>query len=690
MLSFHTYSQEEITEQMLQKIETEKEDSTKLKLYDKYFRTLSSNNENLILKYKNTALQHKPTDKRSEKQYAAILCVVGIAYKNVKEYDSCEKYQFAGLALYKKIKDKKGISMAYNGLGVLEKNRNNFIKSLEYYYKAIEPLDKEKDRKQFATTYMNIGIVYRNLRNQKRAIDYYNSCDSIYAILKDTAAIIKNNSNKCTALNEIGRTEEVKKLALYTEKLVDLIKLKNASAYNLYDLIGGIYVREKKYAEAEKYYLKRLDDNDELSNTVAMATTYQNLALLYQKWGKEVLANKYFNLAVESFSKKDIKSQKELLKLRISFLKAGGNYKDALELSERKYNLNDSIFSADLSEKVSKMENDISNQKRKKDLELLQKNQAIKDLEIKRQRFFNYGLVVIVLLIAVFAFFILRSLRVNKLINSELNIKNKKVEEQNSIIEEKNKDIIDSINYAQRLQQILLPAEEEFKQALPESFLFFEPKDIVSGDFYFIERTEEFAFVSVVDCTGHGVPGAIMSMVANNLLNKVVREKKLSKPAEILQELNKELYFSLKQNVSQKTASDGMDMAICVFYPAKRELHFGGANTSIYIVRNKELIELKPDKMGLGKMAFESKFKYTQQILKLEKNDMIYMGTDGYADQFGGERGKKMMKKNMQKLFIDIAEMPTDKQFNVVKDNFTGWKGKLGQVDDVTVLGFRV
>ena len=133
-----------------------------------------------------------------------------------------------------------------------------------------------------------------------------------------------------------------------------------------------------------------------------------------------------------------------------------------------------------------------------------------------------------------------------------------------------------------------------------------------------------------------------------------------------------------------------MDMAICVFYPSKMELHFGAANTSIYIVRNKELIELKPDKMGLGKMAFETNYKFTQQIFKVEKNDMIYMGTDGYADQFGGARGKKMMKKNMQKLFTDIAEMPTDKQFTAVKDNFTGWKGNLGQVDDVTVLGFRV
>jgi len=620
-----------------------------------------------------------------------LLCVIGTAYKNIKEYDSCEKYQKAGLKLYEKINDARGISLAYNGLGILEKNRNNFIKSLEYYYKAIEPLDKEKDKGRYATIYMNIGIVYRNLKNPKRALDYYKSCDSVYQILKDTAGIIKNNVNTCTALKEFGKFEEAKILGLHTQKIIELNGSKNSGAFNLYEIIAGIYFHEKNYPKAEQYYLKRFEFEAEMGNQSVLASMYESLALLYKQWGKEFLADKYYKLAVQNLSKnRDTKTRLALLNLKIDFLKSGGNFKEALELHEEKYKLNDSIFSMDLTEKISKMENDISNQQQKKDLELLQKNQAIKDLEIKRQRFFNYGLVIVVLLIVVFVFFILRSLRVNKLINSELNIKNKKVEEQNSIIEEKNKDIIDSINYAQRLQQILLPAEEEFKQALPASFLYFEPKDIVSGDFYFIERTEEFAFVSVVDCTGHGVPGAIMSMVANNLLNKVVREKKLTKPAEILQELNHELYYSLKQNVSQKTASDGMDMAICVFYPAKMELHFGAANTSIYIVRDKKLIELKPDKMGLGKMAFENNFKFTQQIFKVEKNDMIYMGTDGYADQFGGERGKKMMKKNMQKLFIDIAELPTEKQFSVVKDNFTGWKGNLGQVDDVTVLGFRI
>lgn len=676
---------------MLQKVSQEKQDSVKLKLYEDYFRALNGKNEKLILKFKNEALGIKPNDKRTEKIYAGMLCVIGTTYKNIKEYDSCEKYQKAGLKLYQKINDKRGISLAYNGLGILEKNRNNFIKSLEYYYKAIEPLDKEKDKGRYATIYMNIGIVYRNLKNPKRALDYYKSCDSVYQILKDTAGIIKNNVNTCTALKEYGKYEEAKILGLNTQKIIELNGSKNSGAFNLYEIIAGIYFHEKNYPKAEQYYLKRFDFEAEMGNQSVLASMYESLALLYKQWGKEFLADKYYKLAIQNLSKnKDTKTRLALLNLKIDFLKSGGNFKEALELHEEKYKLNDSIFSSDLTEKISKMENDISNQNQKKDLELLQKNQAIKDLEIKRQRFFNYGLVIVVLLIAVFVFFILKSLKVNKRINSELNIKNKKVEEQNAIIEEKNKDIIDSINYAQRLQQILLPAEEEFKQALPESFLYFEPKDIVSGDFYFIERTEEFAFVSVVDCTGHGVPGAIMSMVANNLLNKVVREKKLSRPAEILQELNKELYFSLKQNISQKTASDGMDMAICVFYPTKMELHFGAANTSIYIVRNKKLIELKPDKMGLGKMAFETSFKFTQQIFKVEKNDMIYMGTDGYADQFGGERGKKMMKKNMQKLFIDIAELPTDKQFSAVKNNFTGWKGNLGQVDDVTVLGFRI
>jgi serine phosphatase RsbU (regulator of sigma subunit) len=676
---------------MLRDVSLEKQDSTKIKLYEEYFKGLAGEDENQIIKYKKSALELKPKTKRAEKQYAAILCVIGAAHKNRKEFDSCEKYQFAGLKLYKSLKDRKGISLAYNGLGVLEKNRNNYTKALEYYYAAIEPLDKEKDRSRYATIYMNIGIVYRNLKNPQRAIDYYNSCDSLNRILKDTAGIIRNNVNRCTALKELGRYDEAKKLGLYAEKLVELTNANNHTANNLYDIIAGIYLHEKNYAKAEHYYLRRLKFEEDLGNKAVLPNIYESLASLYNQWGKTDLAEKYFKLAVQYYSKNnDPKNQIALLSLKIQFLKSGGNYKEAVELYERKYRLNDSLFSSDLTEKISKMESNISNQKRKKDLELLQKNQAIKDLEIKRQKFVNYGLLALVLLIVIFVFFILKSLKENKRINAELFTKNRKVEEQSAIIEEKNKDIIDSINYAQRLQQIVLPAEEEFKQALPSSFLFFEPKDIVSGDFYFIEKDLDFVLVAVVDCTGHGVPGAIMSMVANNLLNKVVREQKVTEPAKILDAVNKELYFSLKQNVSEKTAYDGMDISICMYFPSKMEMHFAAANNSVYIIRDKQFIELKPDKMGLGKSAFESKFKFTQQIIKVEKNDMVYMGSDGYADQFGGGKGKKMMKKNMQSLFLEIAHLPTSEQGKIVKENFNDWKGPLGQVDDVTVLGFRV
>jgi serine phosphatase RsbU (regulator of sigma subunit) len=676
---------------MLRNVSSEKQDSTKIKLYEAYFKGLSGENENLIIKYKKSALELKSKTKREEKQYAEILCLIGTAHKNLKEYDSCEKYQFAGLKLYKALNDRKGISLAYNGLGVLEKNRNNFTKALEYYYAAIEPLDKEKDRSRYATIYMNIGIVYRNLKNPQRAIDYYNSGDSIYRLLKDTAGIIKNNVNKCTALKELKSFEEAKELGLYTIKLVDLTGLKNKTVFNLYDIVAGLYKHDKNYSKAEEYYLKRLRVTGQVNNAEDLYATYEKLTFLYTQWGKKDLAEKYYNLAVQNFSKSnDAKNQLALLSLKIYYLSSIGNYKEAVDLSEKKFKLNDSVFSSDLSEKITKMENDISNQNRKKNLELLTKNQAIKDLEIKRQKFMNYGLLALVLLIVIFVFFILKSLKENKRINAELNAKNNKVEEQHAIIEEKNKDIIDSINYAQRLQQILLPAEEEFKQALPSSFLFFEPKDIVSGDFYFIEKGSDFVLVAVVDCTGHGVPGAIMSMVANNLLNKVVREQQLTEPAKILEAVNKELYFSLKQNVSEKTAYDGMDISICMYYPSKMELHFSAANNAVYIIRNKQFIELKPDKMGLGKSAFESKFKFTQQIIQVEKNDMVYIGSDGYADQFGGEKGKKMMKKNMQTLFLEIAHLPTSEQGKIVKENFNDWKGPLGQVDDVTVLGFRV
>ncbi len=269
------------------------------------------------------------------------------------------------------------------------------------------------------------------------------------------------------------------------------------------------------------------------------------------------------------------------------------------------------------------------------------------------------------------------------------------LEIKTEIIEEKNKNISDSINYAQRIQLAIFPPIEKIEGSLKDYFILFRPKDIVSGDFYWFSKkqtisknnqpADEVIVIAAVDCTGHGVPGALMSIIGSTILNQSVSENTVDTPSDALNYLNNQLANNLN------SIADGMDMALCSINQTKMELQFSGANNPIYIVRNNHLIEMKGDKMAIGgdHENFETK-SFTNHILKLEKNDCIYMFTDGYADQFGGELGKKFKYKNFQKLLLESQDIDMKDQKYLLNYHFEHWKGDLEQVDDVLVIGIRV
>ena len=272
---------------------------------------------------------------------------------------------------------------------------------------------------------------------------------------------------------------------------------------------------------------------------------------------------------------------------------------------------------------------------------------------------------------------------------------NKQLEEKNEIIEEKNKDIRDSINYAQRIQHAILPPLEKIDKVLADYFILFKPKDIVSGDFYWHASThttpkdgtpsESIIVMAAVDCTGHGVPGALMSIIGSTILNQSITSSDVNTPADALSFLNKQLAKNLN------SIKDGMDMALCAINLQKMELQFAGANNPLYILRNKQFIEVKPDKLAIGAdhENFESKM-FTNHVIKLEKKDCIYLFTDGYADQFGGPKGKKFKYKKFQDLLIEIQDDKMEEQKHILNDRHEQWKGKLEQVDDILVIGIRV
>lgn len=262
--------------------------------------------------------------------------------------------------------------------------------------------------------------------------------------------------------------------------------------------------------------------------------------------------------------------------------------------------------------------------------------------------------------------------------------------EQKKVIEEKNKDITDSIHYAKKIQEAMLPADDVVTSMFPEHFILYLPKDIVSGDFYWVAEQQAMRFIAAVDCTGHGVPGALMSMTGNNFLNQLTLERNMISPREILEGLDSAVRKSLRQDRAETESKDGMDIALCRFSDDLRSLVYAGANRPLWIVRNRELLEFKPVKQSIGGSDSDVKQQFTQTEVELKKGDCVYIFSDGFADQFGGPEGKKFMSRKMKELLREISvQSPAQQKLNL-DSAITAWMGELTQVDDILVIGILV
>lgn len=252
------------------------------------------------------------------------------------------------------------------------------------------------------------------------------------------------------------------------------------------------------------------------------------------------------------------------------------------------------------------------------------------------------------------------------------------------------KQVTDSIHYAKRIQEAILPPDNKVESILPNSFVLYKPKDIVSGDFYWIEKKGDWTYFAAVDCTGHGVPGAFMSIVGSNLLKDILKNTDSTQPSIIMDKMNEGVANTLHTNSSsEKQTKDGMDMTLCAINYSTLELQFSAAFNPLYLIRNNELIQYKADKFPIG-MFIGEKQNFTHNSIQLQKGDMIYIFSDGYADQFGGPKGKKFMAGNFRNLLVEICSLSVNEQKNKLNSSIENWRGNLEQVDDVLVIGVRV
>jgi serine phosphatase RsbU (regulator of sigma subunit) len=436
---------------------------------------------------------------------------------------------------------------------------------------------------------------------------------------------------------------ELDSALFYNEKAEKLL-IKDANYDNLLSVMAvraKIYTKQKKYDSAEDVLLRCIN--------LAIEKNYPN---------RLMMAYEYLT---------DLYIEKE-------------NYKDAYKYSKLYAEVKDSLYNMQYEKEIANLNVKYGSEKKQQQI-LLQQEQ------LRKEKIIRYFVAIGALIIFLLATLIYARYRVKSKLNKKLN-------EKNDIIEQKNKDILDSISYAKRIQSAILPSDKTFKKYLTKSFILYKPKDIVAGDFYWMEYKNGIILFAAADCTGHGVPGAMVSVVCNNGLNRSVREHGLTDPGEILNKTREIVVQEFEK--SEEDVKDGMDIALCSLKLSESSklsesyatLQYAGSNNPLWIIRNNELMEFKPDKQPIGKHTTEKPF--TTHTIELQKGDTIYIFTDGFADQFGGKKAKKFMYKPFKELLLSIQEKTMEEQKIVLEQHFDNWKGKLEQVDDVCIIGVRI
>jgi tetratricopeptide (TPR) repeat protein/serine phosphatase RsbU (regulator of sigma subunit) len=635
---------------------------------------------------------------KHERGIAKSYILLGYAHEDLSDNEKALLFYTKALKFYRKISDKSGISNALNNIGNAYRNLAKYPQALENYLFALKLREEINDTLGIGKCYVSLGNVYLVLKNNDKAITYYKKALSIFEPMGNTYLLANTYGNfaiACYNKNEMLPALEYQIKALKLNKLIG----NKVSQARCYTNIGNIYLKQNNVTKAIDFHSKSLRLAQEIEEESLQITCLVNLATDY------VLIKQYQKaletlLPAEERSKKiaDLDNLQNIYEIIAKAQAALKNYNKAYEYQLLFKQVSDSIFNIENSKILSDAKTVFEVEKKEAELNAIQaQKDAITNTKLERQSIIRNGFMVGFTLMFLLVFVTYRSYR-RKRKDNELILQQKtEVETQKLIVENKNKEITDSINYAKRIQFAKLPSINDIKKALPNSFVLYKPKDIVSGDFYYFQQIEKenSIYIAAADCTGHGVPGALMSMISSDKLDEAIQKHR--HPADILQQVNSAIKTTLKQSDNENSTRDGMDIAFCKLIlnntpPNNVHVQFSGANRPLYcITKNQnihELTEIKPTKKAIGGFTNEHQpFECTD--LKMATGDTIYLCTDGYADTFGGQKGKKVTTKKLKQLLLEIQSMDMNEQEIVLNDFIEKWKNETEQIDDILIIGIR-
>ena len=648
---------------------------------------------------------------------------IGYVYGNYGDMHKQLEYFTKSLKIKEKINDQKSLAISLNNIGYTYKVLGDLKKAIEYYDRSLKIKDKIGDKKGVSSSFLNIGSLYESQGEIDKAMEYYQKVLVLQEEIKDLQI-------KAIALNNIAYVYFQKKdfnssfdYNFKSLKLREQIQDKKGIA-NSFHNIGLTFKEVGELDSALKYYHLSLKLKEQQQDLYGLPPTLTNIGYLYYEKGNTKKAKSYALKSIEiANSTNIIHNIKEVAMLLQKIYKDEGNHKEAYKLLSLYYEMRDSLINQNNKKATLKQNMQYEyDKKAATDSIAFAKEKEIKEVEIAKQKAElkvkqnqQFGLYGGLLLVLLFAGFMYNRFKVTQKQKQIIEIQKQKVEQQKHLVEEKSKEITDSITYAKRIQEAILPSPQLLKQSLKNGFVLYKPKDIISGDFYWMEKTQDTVYFAAADCTGHGVPGAMVSVVCSNALSKSILEENKSLPCEILDKTREIVVKRFSKN--NEDVKDGMDIALCSLRfdiqslklnePETKNsepkivatLQYAGANNPLWIIKpisnnlkpqtsNFELIEVKPNKQPIGKV--DNLQPFTNHTIELQKGDAIYIFTDGFADQFGGDKGKKFMYKPFKELLLSIQDKTMDEQKMVLEQHFESWKGSLEQVDDVCIIGVRI
>ncbi|HET6243924.1 MAG: tetratricopeptide repeat protein [Bacteroidetes bacterium] len=592
-------------------------------------------------------------------------------------------------------------------LGVLNRIVGKIDQSLNYHIKSLEIAETIGDKHYIANNYNNLGIIYKNQGNLKKAMEFYEKALEIQLLLdnkKGIASIYSNMGIIFNKENKLDKAIEMHKKSLEIEQLLEDYPAIAGTLNN----IGTVYWHKSDLKSAIYYYKMALQLFEQYSDPFNKSMTLNNLGILYTDLGNYSVAIDYCQRSL--ITAREIN---DLTSVYYNYVTLSDIYSKTKDFEKAyKYHVlygqsKDSLLDENVKKRFTELQQKYESDKKQQEITVLTKEKELQGLELNKKRIIIYAFIIGLVIVMVLAVVIFKE-------NRQRHRANKELKKAYYNIEEKNKDITDSINYAKRIQEALLQEEEHISGDLPPHFILYKPKDILSGDFYWCLEKNGYLYLAASDCTGHGVPGAMMSMLGIAFLNEITSIEQLLSPAEILNKLRDKIVKELNQHGKEGESKDGMDISIIRLDLLTKELHWAGANNPLYLIAEKKenekeganinlsipdftsnieykdlkLSEIKPDKQPIGFHPNPSPF--TNHCFQLEKDSSIYLLTDGFADQFGGPKGKKFKYAQLKKILLEHNFKSMVEQKEILNSVFDKWKGSLEQIDDVCIIGVKV